>query len=341
MEDGIAAAKAQILSIGRVYVEPGTDVPRTFSRSTAGPDTGERALVLGFNDTRAKLFVSRDQSTPLHLDADHTLTLDGRALLSNVRIEPILLHCPGQAFVNLSASCIYSCAFCTASQTPRHLALQLTEERIIEAVLRAAHHPGIHAVALTSAVTHSPHASFRKMLRALVRLRNALPDIPIGVEIYITEPGWVDMLREAGADEIKLNVETATPEIFQMVCSGRDRDMILRALERAVSSFGEGKVTSNIIFGLGEDDEEVLACAESLMEIGVVPNLRALRISGANSEKLQKALGFRPTPPPPSRLLSLAMGAKLLLSKHRLSTRSFDTMCFPCKCCDLVPFSDL
>ena len=70
----------------------------------------------------------------------------------------------------------------------------------------------------------------------------------------MSELSQIDRLKEAGADEIKLNLETFDPEIFKKVCGELDLDWIMEALEHAVEVFGRGKVTSNIIIGMGESD---------------------------------------------------------------------------------------
>ena len=81
-----------------------------------------------------------------------------------------------------------------------------------------------------------------------------------------------------------MNVETFDPEIFQKVCGELDLDWIMEALEHAVKVFGRGKVTTNIIFGLGESDRSILEGVERLAGMGIVPTLRPLRLKGAATE---------------------------------------------------------
>jgi biotin synthase-related radical SAM superfamily protein len=49
----------------------------------------------------------------------------------------------------------------------------------------------------------------------------------------------------------ELNIETFNRAIFQKVCKRKDYDLILRSIEHAVQIFGKGRVTSNIIIGIG------------------------------------------------------------------------------------------
>jgi pyruvate-formate lyase-activating enzyme len=341
MEEGAVGLKARLLSLGEVYVEPDCVLPRTFSRSTAGPGAGAKALVFSFRDARVKLAVSGDERTPLHLTRDGEFKLKGEVMAKRVRTVPILLHCPGQAFVNLEAVCSLDCAYCTTPLTPRGIASRLTEDRIVEMILRAAKEPSFGAVAITGGVGGSPRGTLEKMVRVVGRARRELPDAPIGVEPYVEDPRWVDELKAAGADELKVNVEAATERLFRRVCPGRDRKVALAALERGVQAFGKGRVASNVIFGLGETDEELAECTDSLAAMGVVPNLRALRVDAGNRGRLRSALGYAPRQPPASRMLKVAAMHREALERRGLTTLTFKTMCFPCQCCDIVPFRDL
>ena len=63
------------------------------------------------------------------------------------------------------------------------------------------------------------------------------------------------MLKDAGANEVKYNLECVDPELFPRVCPGISPQEIVDALEEAVSIFGKNRVFTNIIVGLGESDE--------------------------------------------------------------------------------------
>jgi biotin synthase-related radical SAM superfamily protein len=82
--------------------------------------------------------------------------------------------------------------------------------------------------------------------------------------------------QQAGATEIKYNVETMNLEIFVRICPGLSLEYVLTSLEKAVKFFGKNKVTSNFILGLGESDECVLAGVTRLAEIGMIPILRPI-----------------------------------------------------------------
>jgi len=146
--------------------------------------------------------------------------------------------------------------------------------------------------------------------------------------------------RMAGADEIKINIETFDREIFKKVSDKLDFDQIIGAIKYATAVFGWGKVCSNIIFGMGETDENVLEGVEKLARLGCVATLRPLTIDDMNRERLESALGPL-EPVTPERMIKLAEEAKDIFLLYNLSPAGFKTMCHECTCCDLVPFKDL
>ncbi|MCK5560333.1 MAG: biotin synthase, partial [Thermoplasmata archaeon] len=201
--------------------------------------------------------------------------------------------------------------------------------------------PSLKAVAITSGVTGSPHETVLDMVKIIKAVREKLPEMPIGVEPYITENEDVDLLHQAGATEIKINLESPKQEIFNRVCPDLDHDGIFHALRYSVQVFGRNKVCSNLIIGLGETDEEIFKSVDELAGIGVVATLRAIRLNDVNTPKLKLALGYKPEPVTPKRLLALAEKHKESLDKYELSTVKFETMCHRCKSCDIVPHQDL
>jgi biotin synthase-related radical SAM superfamily protein len=144
----------------------------------------------------------------------------------------------------------------------------------------------------------------------------------------------------AGADEIKINIETFDRDIFEKICPNRDFDTILHVVNHACGVFGRNKVSSNIIFGLGESDETVLEGVKVLANMGAVATLRSLRRNEYNVDDLEETLGSL-APVTAERMLHLAREEKKILRNHKLTTLEFRTMCNRCLSCDIVPFWDV
>lgn len=335
--------KAVLITGGAVRIPSDISIPFRLSRSTAGPGAGKPAIVLSFGGLRVKKEISRDHGDfELVLkDGSYALVHKGATFLENVKFEPTLFHSPEQAFFNIETSCIYDCKFCVTKRIDSKIVKRLDAEKIIDMIVAASRRDDFKAVALTSAVAESPHQTAQKMAYIVSRVREQLdPEVPIGVEPYVDTIEDIEMLRAAGADEIKINIETYNREIFYKICNKLEFDRILKMILNAVRLFGVGKVCSNIIVGLGESDDNILAGVEHLARMGCVATLRPLRINNLNRERLESALGYELKAISPDRLIKLGLEHKEILELYQLSTRSFRTMCHACTCCDLVPFRD-
>ena len=337
-----ARLKAELLTGGSVRLPDDFRLPFPKSRSTAGPGAGQSEVVFAFGGTRAKKPVTRDEGEFDLVQAGQGLEIrrEGRTIIAHVKILPTLLHAPSQAFVNIDDTCILGCVFCNVPRLLNHVTKHLDDEKIVSMILKASETDGFQSVALTSGVPVEPGMTVARMAGLVRRIRAALPDTPIGVEPYATRPDHVDSLYEAGATEIKLNIESFDRDIFEKVCPCRDYDHILHVINHAGEVFGRNRVCSNIIFGLGETDENVVHGVKVLANMGAVATLRALRLSEMNSDPLREVLGtLRPVTP--DRMVRLALAHKDVLMDHGLTTRSFGTMCHSCLACDLVPFWDV
>jgi biotin synthase-related radical SAM superfamily protein len=142
-------------------------------------------------------------------------------------------------------------------------------------------------------------------------------------------------LKNAGASEIKYNIETADPEIFKIVCPGLSQEYIIKSLEHAVPIFGRNHVFSNILIGLGESDDTVIKGIEMLAGKGVIPILRKvsphpLRKDDVYIEKVSAG-----------RLLKLASEERRILEKYGLDVTKALTGCLMCTGCDVSPVRDI
>ncbi|HUL39844.1 MAG TPA: radical SAM protein [Methanomassiliicoccales archaeon] len=338
-----ARKKAILLARGPVKVAPELKLPVRLSRSTAGPGAGTTGIALTFHGHRVKKAIVREGGDfeLVETEGHFALLKDGEPFLESVEVTPVLFHSPEQAFFNIETECIYDCKFCSSRRLEKKVTKNLTPDKIVQMIVDASARPDFKAVALTSAVVKDPGTTVGKMVYIVKRVREALgSSIPIGVEPYVDDLEQIDLLKEAGADEIKLNMETWDQAIFRKVCGELDQEWILKALEHSVKVFGRGKVNSNIIVGMGESDQSVLEGVERLAKMGVVATLRPLRVNELNRKDMEMALGEL-EPVSEERLLRLAREQKRILTENGLSTLTFDTMCNACTCCDIVPFKDI
>jgi biotin synthase-related radical SAM superfamily protein len=318
--------KALLLSVGTVQVAE----PRAGGRaSTAGPGAGGQSVFFQSGPHIARLSVA--QSSPLRLESHAegvAILMGGREIARGRLVEP-LLHCPEQAYITVSERCIYDCKFCAVPKLRGGIKSRKT---VLQMVEEAARKGNLRAISLTSGVEVSPRAEAERVAGIVADLFRF--GVPIGVSIS-PFPGVNQILKDAGADEVKYNLECVDPELFSKVCPGISYQEIMDALQEAVGFFGKNRVFSNIIVGLGESDEILRRSIDELTEMGVIPVLRAvfphpLRVGEVQMQR-----------PSAKRLLDLACCLKKALEKNGLDGGAALTGCYRCTGCDLIPGRDL
>jgi biotin synthase-like enzyme len=88
---------------------------------------------------------------------------------------------------------------------------------VVDAIVGEHERTSFDAVAITSGVPDTPEATVERILQVVRGVRARLPGVTIGVEPYISSLEQVDRLKDAGADEIKINIETYDRDISQGV----------------------------------------------------------------------------------------------------------------------------
>jgi biotin synthase-related radical SAM superfamily protein len=318
--------KALLLSVGTVQLAEPCEGGRP---STAGPGAGGQSVFFQSGPHIARLSVVG--SSPLRLEQSAegvAILMDGREIARGRLAEP-LLHCPEQAYITVSERCIYDCKFCAVPKLSGGIKSRQT---VLQMVEKAARTGNLQAISLTSGVEVSPqHEAERvaELVRDLKCFR-----VPVGVSIS-PFPGVNQILKDAGADEIKYNLECVDPELFSQVCPGISYQEIMDALQEAVGIFGRNRVFTNIILGLGETDGLLRRSIDELTEMGIIPVLRAVYPHPLRAEEVQMER------PSAERLLELARYLKRALEKNGLDGSAALTGCYRCTGCDLTPGRDL
>jgi len=336
-----AVKKAKLLASPPLYA-PADSRPRFLEASSTGPGAGRRSVFIAYNGRRLIKEVSREPmagsySLKRNREGYRIISPDGEIFLDNVQVERSIIHAPRQAFLNIEQRCIFNCRFC-ASSTIRNRTPILSDEKVM-AMLEGAVQKGAEGVALTSGVWPDTSSAVERVAHLLSEFHERHSEMTLGAEIYTENPEDLLKLKGAGITELKLNVEVATAELCKKICPEKNFEAVHGVLHDAVSIFGRGKVTSNIIYGLGESDEEVIDEAERVADMGVIPNLRALRITHA-SERMLRGTQIKPEPVNSARMLRLAAELKSVLEKRQLTLTRFRTMCHACGACDIQPFID-
>ena len=297
--------------------------------STAGPGAGGSSIFFQSGSHMVRLSVVDSSSLMLEMDEDMaTISLQGRVIARGRVVEP-LLHCPNQAYITVSERCIYDCKFCAV---PRLMGKVKSHERVMEMVKEAMATGRLESISLTSGTEVSPQQEAERAAALVCDLK--VFGVPIGVSVN-PFPGVNRILLDAGADEVKYNLEAVDREIFSRVCPGLSYQEIMDALEEAVELFRPNHVFSNLIIGLGESDQSIQRGIDELTEMGVLPILRAAYPHPLRQGEVDI---IRPSA---ERLLGLARYLKMKLDENGLDGSQALTGCYRCTGCDLAPGKDL
>lgn len=117
------------------------------------------------------------------------------------------------------------------------------------------------------------------LLQTIQAIRE-VSDIPISA-CCIPVPGdELTSIRNAGADRITINFETATPALFSSI-RGKKRggpyrwEVVEKALADSLEIFGSDHVTTHLQIGLGETQEEALWHIQNMVNKGILVGLFA------------------------------------------------------------------
>jgi biotin synthase-related radical SAM superfamily protein len=323
-----AEVKAMLVSIGSADIDE--KLITTTTTPTAGPGAGMTSFFFRSGGHRVRLGVSKNSPLKVIKENNEIVILKDGTELVRGELEDALSHCPGQAYITISESCIYDCKFCPVPKLRGEAKSLKTILDIVEECYRTGK---MEAISITSGIETSPEDEVEKAVKVVAELKKRY-QVPIGVSVYPTRTSSHE-LKEAGAVEIKYNVETMDPEIFKRVCSGLSLEFIMDALNDAVSIFGRNRVFSNFIIGLGESDECVERGVTKLVRMGVIPILRPI-----SQHPLREGEVFVDRPSP-ERLIRLAEMLREILDRYGLRADISQTMCLPCTGCDMTPHRDV
>ena len=168
-----------------------------------------------------------------------SLTHRGEPFLDEVEIKPVVRHCPEQAFFDLDPRCGFHCAFCSSPVLDPSEDKHLSTESIMAMLKESTDQYEVKAVSFTRGVVGSVDETVDRFVDVVRATRAAYPDMPIGVEPYVSSREHVQRLKDAGSDEIKLNLQCSTPELFARICPDLDYDGIRQRIVDAVEIDGE------------------------------------------------------------------------------------------------------
>jgi len=169
-----------------------------------------------------------------------------------------------------------SCQFCAIEESlenDKTIAHKMPDQ-LAEVAKAAVELDGVTQMIMT---TGTPKGTDRgaSVLLESTRAVRAVVDIPIQVQCEPpAEDHWFQDLKDAGADALGMHLEAVSDRVRQDIMPGKatvPMSRYISAYKAAVKVFGVGNVSTYILAGLGDTEEEILTVSEELIELGVYP----------------------------------------------------------------------
>ncbi|MBS7636381.1 radical SAM protein [Candidatus Bathyarchaeota archaeon] len=194
--------------------------------------------------------------------------------------------------------CLANCGFCPQARKSRGRADMLSrvswpafsKKQVLDGIEAAAKSGGIRRVCIQALNYPQVHEHICGLARAISKHVK----VPISVSCQPISPENIRRLAEAGVERIGIPLDAATPEIFDKVKGASaggpyNMERQLELLKEAVRVFGEGKVSTHLIVGLGESEREMVEMIQKCVDIGVLPALFAFTpVAGTALENLKQ-----------------------------------------------------
>lgn len=169
-----------------------------------------------------------------------------------------------------------SCQFCAIEESLNSgkTIAHKTPEMLAEVAKAAVELDGVTQMIMT---TGTPKTLDRgaAILEASARAVRAVVDIPIQVQCEPpSEDMWFQRLKDAGVDALGMHLEAVSDRVRKQIMPGKASVPLSRymsAYKAAVQVFGKGNVSTYILAGLGDTEEEILSMSQQLIELGVYP----------------------------------------------------------------------
>ena len=184
----------------------------------------------------------------------------------------LLTYCPTR--------CSADCGFCSQARTSKSRGDLLSRvmwptfsiEEVIEKLKLTTEKTMIKRICI-QAINYP--TVFNDVMGLINRLRSEV-NIPISVSCQPLGLEQIMQLGESGVDRIGIPLDTPTEELFKKVKGELYLwERQIEALKDAIKILGHRHVSTHLIVGLGERDDELLRMIQRLVDIGVYPGLFA------------------------------------------------------------------
>jgi len=169
-----------------------------------------------------------------------------------------------------SRGCLMNCAFCAQGRENSRDGDRLSrviwpayEEETLVKGLGRAKKAGLKRICLQGVRSEEGAASLAELIRRI----QGVVSLPVSVSAWVGDCGEVDHLFRAGADRLGIALDVADPQVYARI-KGGSLEKRYRFLREAAHRY-PGRITTHLICGLGETEEQLLRQAQNILEEGI------------------------------------------------------------------------
>ena len=267
-----------------------------------------------------------DLSTADGIPYSKIALLHGRDVLATTVVQTCIRYAEDQR-----------CRFCTIEESLRSgsTIAAKTPAQLAEVAAAAVRLDGVRQMVMTTGTTAGPDRGGRHLARCVLAVREAVPALPIQVQI---EPpadlSVISLLRDAGATAIGIHVESMDDGVRRRWLPGKSTVPLAeyeRAWDEAVRVFGWNRVSTYLLIGLGESADDLVRSASSLIERGVYPFVVPRRPMAGTLARRDGAVA-----PPASLVTDVTARVAELLRAAGMAGADQDAGCAACGGCSAL-----
>lgn len=328
--------KSNLLSLSKIKID--SSVLESTSMGDSGNLLRKKWIFIKLNkNSRVRMDISSESDYVLYKNDISGLvifdTKNNKIIVDHVEIEEPIVHAPEQMFFTLYRSCIRGCKFCPltyANENTHHSANyiigKIDDNKIPKSIGITSSNPR-HLV--TSDIIDEMCFLTKKIRKKLGN------NIPIGASMNSPSFDDIKRLKKAGINELRLNIEIPNEDLAKKIMPNKSINEIYNSINMACDIFGENKISSNIIIGLGETDSDISYGINKLASMGAIATLYPYDSINVNTKDVAKF-----SRPSSKRIYELALEHKHILSKYNLNPLELQTMCGSCAASHILPFKD-
>lgn len=201
--------------------------------------------------------------------------------------------------------CIANCGFCPQARESKSSVEKLS--RITwpvflfkEFLTKLAYMPPSKKFKRICIQTLNYKENFKDLIEIITQIKE-VSDIPLSIAVPPMSKEELKELKLKGVQRVGIALDGATPEIFNKIKGKKARgpykwDLHMEGLKNALEIFPDKSVTTHIIVGLGESEQEILELIGKLKNLKILPSLFAFTpIKGTALEEVPqpKLIKFR------------------------------------------------